>query len=267
MDDEKRIFLIVGMAGSGKTTFSQRLYSWLTSHKYTHDSSSGLNKNIFSINLDPAVLNPKMPLNEDIRDVINYEETMDKYNLGPNGAITTCLNLYMLNIDKLIEKIKDSQYVVIDTPGQIEAFTWSSPGFVLVESLKALPHKIHLIYVIDSYYSQKQEVFISNMVYAASLLCRFEVDVKCVFNKSDLVVDNKLFDWMKDYELFRESLDNNEMYSPMLGSLALYFEEFYSHISSCSVSCLLGEGKEEFFKMICNENANSIDLEKMNLNK
>ncbi|KAM0676492.1 hypothetical protein GVAV_000460 [Gurleya vavrai] len=246
---KKQIYLIVGMAGSGKTTFSQRLYSWISQKTYQHDPESGLNKHIFSINLDPAVLKPKMPLNEDIRDSIDYTETMEKYNLGPNGAITTCLNLYLLNIDTLLNKIT-ADNVIIDTPGQIEAFTWSSPGFVLVEALKTLDYKINILYIIDSEISQRQDVFISNMLYAASLSCRYDLECYCIFNKSDLVSDSKLVDWMKDYSLFRESLNENEMSSSMVGSLALYFEEFYNQFKSCLISSTVGLGKDDFFDMI-----------------
>ncbi|EOB13820.1 ATP-binding protein [Nosema bombycis CQ1] len=55
-------FLVVGMAGAGKTTFCQRLYSWLSQENCKIDPKTGLNSSIYSINLDPAVLNCKMPL-------------------------------------------------------------------------------------------------------------------------------------------------------------------------------------------------------------
>ncbi|KAM0688308.1 GPN-loop GTPase 1 [Conglomerata obtusa] len=250
----KQIFVVVGMAGSGKSTFTQRLYSWISQQKYQNDPQSGLNKYIFSLNLDPAVLKTKMPLDEDIRDTIDYNEVMEKHKLGPNGALTTCLNLYLLQVDTLLNKIqaKDPEYVIIDTPGQIEAFTWSSPGFVLVEALKSLNHSIRILYVIDADLSSKHEVFMSNMVYAASLSCRYGIDCHCIFNKADLVSDRSVVEWMQDYNVFRDSLDENEMFTPMLGSLALYLEEFYNYLQYCFVSSLSGFGREDFFKMINN---------------
>lgn len=56
---------------------------------------------------------------------------MHQHNLGPNGAIMTSLNLYATKFDQVIgilegraDKNEMSDYLLIDTPGQIEAFTW-----------------------------------------------------------------------------------------------------------------------------------------------
>jgi len=246
---DRKIFVVVGMAGSGKTTFCQRLYSWISQENCKIDKKTGLNSSIFSMNLDPAVINAKMPLNIDIRDSVDYYETMEKYNLGPNGGITTCLNLFMLNINKYINDDISEKYVIVDTPGQIEAFTWSSPGYVLIETLKRIG-KVTLVYVVDSVSSHKPAVFMSNMMYAASLMCRYEVETLCLFNKKDLSESSRLNEWIIDYEKFRESLDDEDMFSPLLGSMALHFEEFYNSIKTVSVSSYTGEGKVEFFNVI-----------------
>lgn len=56
---------------------------------------------------------------------------MQQHNLGPNGAIMTSLNLYATKFDQVIRILEDradnntlSDYLLVDTPGQIEAFTW-----------------------------------------------------------------------------------------------------------------------------------------------
>ncbi|KAL0266034.1 UNVERIFIED_CONTAM: hypothetical protein PYX00_011751 [Menopon gallinae] len=226
------------MAGSGKTLFCQRL--------------SGLNKHIFSVNLDPAVLNAKMPLNEDIRDAVDYYKTMKEYNLGPNGAITTCLNLYMLRVSEVVKKIA-AKYVIIDTPGQIEAFTWSSSGHVLLDTLKTLDgYETKILYTIDSLASQESGVFMSNMIYAASLMARFQVETVAVFNKNDISGCEKIVEWIRDYQVFQESLSEDIMANCTYRSMALHFEEFYRSIKTVSVSALSGAGKSEFFRAVVN---------------
>mmetsp|Transcript_17620 Transcript_17620/g.16861 ORF Transcript_17620/g.16861 Transcript_17620/m.16861 type:complete len:80 (+) Transcript_17620:189-428(+) len=79
------------------------------------------------MNIDPAVLEVKFPTNIDIRDSVKYKSIMKSYKLGPNGAILTCLNIFAAQFDqaiKLIDGKRDQiDYVVIDTPGQIEAFS------------------------------------------------------------------------------------------------------------------------------------------------
>ncbi|ELA41606.1 uncharacterized protein VICG_01354 [Vittaforma corneae ATCC 50505] len=233
---ESRTFVVVGMAGSGKTTFCQRLYSWLNTDIVL---KNGLNANITSINLDPAVVNPKMPLTIDIRDSIDYKETMGKYNLGPNGAINTCLNLFLLNF----VPPEPSKYTIVDTPGQIEAFTWSSPGDMIMALLK----NVCILYITDLSLCTNKHVFINNMVFAAALKCKFKRPVLVVFNKADCCECNEIEKWIRDYSYFRESLTENES---ELGSMALYFEEFYNSLKFTVVSSFTGSGKHEFLSAV-----------------
>mmetsp|Transcript_53087 Transcript_53087/g.98198 ORF Transcript_53087/g.98198 Transcript_53087/m.98198 type:complete len:97 (-) Transcript_53087:3-293(-) len=55
------VVLVIGMAGSGKSTWMHRLVMRLTSQQ----------KRIYTVNLDPAVRNVAYPLNIDIRDTVN----------------------------------------------------------------------------------------------------------------------------------------------------------------------------------------------------
>ncbi|KAI5148877.1 GPN-loop GTPase [Enteropsectra breve] len=233
---EKRAFVVVGMAGSGKTTFCQRLYTWLNTEIVL---KNGLNSLITSINLDPAVENPKMPLTTDIRDFIDYRETMQKYRLGPNGCINTCLNIFLLNY----EKQEQAKYTIIDTPGQIEAFTWSSPGDAVMD----LFSDICILYVIDLSICKNKHVFMTNMIFAAALKAKFRRPLLVVFNKNDMEGLDEVSQWIVDFEAFRNSLNTEEI---DLGSMALYFEEFYNSIDFVSVSAYTGSGKEDFLKKV-----------------
>lgn len=69
----------------------QQLNSYLRQHKYKP----------YLINLDPAVVNVPYPVNIDIRDTVKYKSVMREYNLGPNGAIMTCLNLLCTRFDQV----------------------------------------------------------------------------------------------------------------------------------------------------------------------
>lgn len=229
-----RTFLVIGMAGSGKTTFCQRLYSWLNKDIVL---KNGLNANITSINLDPAVKNPKMPLTIDIRDTIDFKDTMVKYNLGPNGCTNTCLNLFLLDF----QLPEESKYTIVDTPGQIEAFTWSAPG----EAIFSLLKNVCICYVIDLSLCTNKFVFMSNMIFAASLKIRFNRPLLIIFNKSDSGDFNEVEKWVKDYDYFISSLSDDES---ELRSMALYFEDFYNNADMICISALTGAGKEEFFK-------------------
>jgi GTPase SAR1 family protein len=66
---------------------------------------------------------------------------MKQYSLGPNGAIITSLNLFSTKFEQVIELVQkraaneECEYVLLDTPGQIEVFTWSASGSIITETL------------------------------------------------------------------------------------------------------------------------------------
>jgi len=152
------VILLIGMAGSGKTTFMQQLNAYIRQFK----TSSYL------INLDPATLHVTYNANIDIRDTINYIDVMKQYNLGPNGSILTSLNLFVTKFEQVIclcENQRDPipRYIFVDTPGQIEIFTWSASGSLITESLASTFPTV-VAFVLDTPRCQNPKNFISNML-------------------------------------------------------------------------------------------------------
>lgn len=87
------------------------------------------------------------PLNVlDIRDTVKFKEVMKQYGFGPNGAIMTSLNFFSSQFNKVVDLINKNaenvSYVVFDTPGQIEVFTWSASGTIISESLVSTWQKV-----------------------------------------------------------------------------------------------------------------------------
>ncbi|XP_067150654.1 GPN-loop GTPase 1 isoform X1 [Apteryx mantelli] len=168
--------LVLGMAGSGKTTFVQRLAAHLHGQRCPP----------YVINLDPAVHDLPFPANIDIRDTVKYKEVMKQYGLGPNGGIVTSLNLFATRFDqvmKFIEKRQNaSKYVIIDTPGQIEVFTWSASGTIITEALASSFPSV-VVYVMDTSRSTNPITFMSNMLYACSILYKTKLPFIVVMNK------------------------------------------------------------------------------------
>ena len=187
--------IVLGMAGSGKTTFVQRLVSHLHSKKTPP----------YAVNLDPACLEVPFPANVDVRDTVKYKEVMKQYNLGPNGAIVTSLNLFATKFDQvldLIEKKGDScKYVVFDTPGQIEVFTWSASGNIITEALAA-QYPTCVVYVMDTVRSSNPVTFMSNMLYACSILYKTKLPFIIAMNKVDVISHQFAVEWMEDFEVF-----------------------------------------------------------------
>lgn len=92
--------IVIGMAGSGKSTFLGKFYSYLMEQYDTMP---------YMVNLDPAVSFLPFSPSCDIRDDVKYKDVMKKYGLGPNGAIMTSLNLYASRFHLTLEKIEENQ--------------------------------------------------------------------------------------------------------------------------------------------------------------
>ncbi|KAI1133147.1 hypothetical protein F5Y10DRAFT_229486 [Nemania abortiva] len=258
----------VGMAGSGKTTFMQCINAHL--HKQREPP--------YVINLDPAVLNVPFESNIDIRDSVNYKEVMKQYNLGPNGGILTSLNLFATKVDQilgLLEKRaapdpenpgkKPIKNILVDTPGQIEVFVWSASGQILLESL-ASSFPTVIAYIIDTPRTASTSTFMSNMLYACSILYKTKLPMILVFNKTDVKDASFAKEWMTDYDAFQEALSQDEASNAfggvegegagsgymgsLLNSMSTMLEEFYAHLSVVGVSSMTGQGVDDFFAAV-----------------
>jgi GTPase SAR1 family protein len=294
----------VGMAGSGKTTFMQRLVS----HLYTHPDPTQAEPSVskipppppYIINLDPAVHHVPFTPNIDIRDSVNYKEVMKQFNLGPNGGILTSLNLFSTKIDQVIGLLEKRttpsaptpapaeqstvefmtntakatppaapaqppvRHILVDTPGQIEVFVWSASGEILLSSLASTFPTV-IAYVIDTPRTTSTSTFMSNMLYACSILYKTKLPMILVFNKTDAQDAEFAKEWMTDFEAFQTALRNEEeggtfggdgitggsgYMSSLLNSMSLVLDEFYKHLSVVGVSAMTGDGMDEFFKSV-----------------
>lgn len=241
----------IGMAGTGKTTLVQRLNSELLARE----------KVPYLINLDPAVLTLPYEPNIDIRDSLEYKAVMEKYGLGPNGAIMTSLNLFATKFDQVLgvlqERCQQVDEIIIDTPGQIEVFNWSASGSIILETISALMPSA-ILYTVDSEKcAENVAAFMSNMLYACSILFKTQLPLIVVFNKTDLCSAEEPIKWLRDYFSFQEAVYAQESKSTnapyhlsLVQSMGLVLEEFYRNMQVVAVSSHTGEGFDDLFKAV-----------------
>ncbi|KAE8728194.1 GPN-loop GTPase 1 [Hibiscus syriacus] len=238
------IIIVVGMAGSGKTTFLHRLVC--------HTQASNIRG--YVMNLDPAVMTLPFGANIDIRDTVKYKEVMKQFNLGPNGGILTSLNLFATKFAEVISVIErradQLDYVLVDTPGQIEIFTWSASGAIITEAFASTFPTV-VTYVVDTPRSASPVTFMSNMLYACSILYKTQLPLVLAFNKTDVAQHEFALEWMEDFETFQAAIRSDTTYtSALTESLSLSLDEFYRNLRSVGVSAISGAGMNEFFKAV-----------------
>ncbi|MDH4221871.1 MAG: ATP/GTP-binding protein [Candidatus Bathyarchaeota archaeon] len=182
------IVFIIGTAGSGKSLLTASLNEWLKIGK----------QKTATVNLDPGVLTLPYVPDVDVRNYINVNELMEKYGLGPNGALLMAADLIAEEAQRLGSEIQDlkSDVVVVDTPGQMELFAFRASGPYIVNELTKEPKAI--IYLFDAVFSFNPLNYVSNMFLSAAVYNRFFVPQLHVLSKCDLLPPeeaNRIVDW------------------------------------------------------------------------
>ncbi|KAL1942161.1 hypothetical protein VTO73DRAFT_6225 [Trametes versicolor] len=255
-EKKKPITIItIGMAGAGKSTFVQQINSYLHSKQPPSPP--------YLLNLDPAVTSTPFEANIDIRDTVDYHKVMKEYNLGPNGGILTALNLFTTKFDQVLDFVEKSaskhDYVILDTPGQIEIFTWSASGAIITDAVaSSLPTVV--AYIIDTPRTTAPATFMSNMLYACSILYKTKLPFILVFNKTDVQTHEFAIEWMQDFEAFQAALASHQgttddegeptYMNSLMNSMSLVLDEFYKHLTAVGVSSVTGAGIKEFFDAV-----------------
>jgi translation initiation factor IF-2 len=133
---------------------------------------------------------------------------------------------------------------VIDTPGQIEAFSQSASGQIITESLACSFPTVNL-YLADTVRCENPNTFTSNMLYSLSILYKSKLPMVICFNKNDVLDHSFALEWMRDFDRLDQNLSKVDTYlSSLSRSLSLVLEEFYRNVEACGVSAVTGKGFE-----------------------
>jgi GTPase SAR1 family protein len=179
---------MIGTAGSGKSLLTAAFGEWLKINK----------QDAAIVNLDPGALTLPYSPDVDVRDYINIADLMEKYGLGPNGALIMAADLVADEIEKLSDEIEDlrSDIVLVDTPGQMELFAFRAAGPYIASELTKEQKAI--VYLFDSVFSVNPLNYVSNLFLSAAVYNRFFLPQIHLLSKCDLLPKeeiDKIVDW------------------------------------------------------------------------
>ncbi|MEM1689473.1 MAG: ATP/GTP-binding protein [Candidatus Hadarchaeales archaeon] len=195
---------ILGPAGCGKSTLTAVLYETMR--------AAGLE--VLSVNLDPgAEWLPYTP-EIDIRKDISLREVMREFRLGPNGALVVSVDLIVDHIPKIREIISkwNPDYVLVDTPGQMELFAFRDTGPMVVRAFTEKGTPL-ILFLIDAFLARSPSSFISMLMLSTSVLSRFRVAQLNVLTKADLLDEKtveEISDWVNRKDALLEKLESEE---------------------------------------------------------
>jgi len=212
---KEEIFVyFIGTAGSGKSTLCASTQHWFQDRSL--DS--------IVVNLDPGAENLPYEPDVDIRDWISLKEVMETNNLGPNGAQIVCADMIALNTDDVKESINSfkSDYILLDTPGQLELFVFREAGKYTLQFLS--PQKSIICYLLDPILAKSASGFISQLLLAVTTNFRLNQPQINILSKADVLSK-------KNLELIqRWSKDPEEIYEALLKEEASIYRELSEEI-------------------------------------
>ncbi|MEM3640695.1 MAG: ATP/GTP-binding protein [Candidatus Bathyarchaeia archaeon] len=194
------LVFIIGTAGSGKSMLTAALSEWLKISK----------QDVAIVNLDPGALTLPYTPDVDVRDYVDVGSLMEKYSLGPNGALIMAADLIADEIEEISKEVEDlkSDFVLVDTSGQMELFAFRASGPYIANELTHEPKA--LVYLFDSVFSLNPLNYVSNLFISAAVYNRFLLPQLHLLTKCDLLPKeevDKIVDWSANPQALEDAIE------------------------------------------------------------
>eukprot|EP00375_Theileria_parva_P000602 XP_763272.1 hypothetical protein [Theileria parva strain Muguga] len=241
--------IVLGPAGSGKTTYCKVFQDYLFSCK----------RNCYIVNLDPATedglefeneknknktnssksSNGKVnPFDTDIRDFVDIGSIIEEEDLGPNGALVRSSELLAENLEWLSEQLEstysDESYLLFDTPGQIELFLHIPYVKTISELLKRLNINCLAVYLLDvSFMNDPAKLISGSLAGLAAMFQKLHIS-NPISNPDDpeFDPDSDKMDYSEFYEVVNKSSND------LIDSLDKHLPKTYRRLNVAFASLL-----------------------------
>ncbi|MCS7120425.1 MAG: ATP/GTP-binding protein [Nitrososphaerota archaeon] len=164
--------IMLGPAGSGKSLLTGKFGEYLRSENYS----------VNLVNLDPGAYMLPYTCDYDIRDYFTIEKIMKEESLGPNGAMLRAMEkLSRMEIPEF-----HGDFVLVDTPGQLETFAFHESGPNVVSQFEDAVG----LFLIDPSIGARD--LPAAYLYRLAISYRLGISVVTVINKVDLIAEDEL---------------------------------------------------------------------------
>ena len=180
--EEPGTVYFTGTAGAGKTSLVRAFADWMRSAGY----------DVTVVNLDPGTESDADGIDVDIREWVRLSEIEDEYGLGPNGAQVAAADMIALKVFDVKQAIQElkADYVLIDTPGQIELFAFREASKAIIDAVSG--DRSVLAFLFDPALARTPGGFVALLMLSATLEFRFRLPMVNVLSKSDVLTPEQL---------------------------------------------------------------------------
>jgi GPN-loop GTPase len=175
--EEPAAVFVTGTAGAGKTSFVRAFADWM--------KTSGYDPAV--VNLDPGLEGSELEPDIDIREWVRLADLQDEYGLGPNGAQVAAADMIALKIFEVKQAIAElsSDYLIVDTPGQIELFAFREASKAIVDALGG--DRALIAFLFDPALARNAPGYVSLLLLSATVEFRFRLPLLNLLAKSDVL--------------------------------------------------------------------------------
>lgn len=239
-----KVIFFIGTAGSGKSSMVSEAKNWLRER----------GAYALTANLDPGAERLPYVPDVDVREYVQLNEVMDRYGLGPNGAIIVASDLMAEDFGEIIREIEeyDPDYLLVDTPGQLELFVFRASGVFIIQALRK--EETLVAFLVDPFLAQTPSSFISILLLSLTTELKLGVPVIRVLSKSDILSEEQLENietWTSDPDVLHDRLLDEGGATKMLASrLCSLLAETEEAFKILRVSAKEGYGFEDLYTEI-----------------
>ena len=239
----KQFVVVLGPAGSGKTTLTASFGKWV-------EENQGFE--VGYVNLDPGAEDLPYEPDFDVRSIVRVRDVMREYGLGPNGAFIRSADLMVERLNDVIGGVAsvEADYVIVDTPGQMELFVFRDSGPGIISRLRGLGFPMAVV-VFDPSLARRPVDVAALKLMTTVVQLRLEVDSIPVLNKADLPGSEDIAKVLEDPEALMEALRSEKgVAADLAQSIMAVLGEYRQATRLVRVSALTGEGMEELYDVL-----------------